>query len=208
MVEHVLTNVKNAGVNQIVTIVGHGAEDVKETLGNQSLYSYQEEQLGTAHAVKMANEHLKEVEGTTLVVCGDTPLITAHTLQKLIEHHESTRAQATVLSATAQIPFGYGRIVRDEQRRLQRIVEEKDASEAQKALTEISSGIFAFDNRVLFSKLEEVKNDNAQGEYYLPDVISLILADNGVAEVYHTDDFNEIMGVNDRVMLSLSLIHI
>ena len=72
MVEHVLTNVKNAGVNQIVTIVGHGAEDVKETLGNQSLYSYQEEQLGTAHAVKMANEHLKEVEGTTLVVCGDT----------------------------------------------------------------------------------------------------------------------------------------
>ncbi|MCE0454133.1 bifunctional UDP-N-acetylglucosamine diphosphorylase/glucosamine-1-phosphate N-acetyltransferase GlmU [Staphylococcus haemolyticus] len=202
MVEHVLTNVKNAGVNQIVTIVGHGAEDVKETLGNQSLYSYQEEQLGTAHAVKMANEHLKEVEGTTLVVCGDTPLITAHTLQKLIEHHESTRAQATVLSATAQIPFGYGRIVRDEQRRLQRIVEEKDASEAQKALTEISSGIFAFDNRVLFSKLEEVKNDNAQGEYYLPDVISLILADNGVAEVYHTDDFNEIMGVNDRVMLS------
>ena len=84
MVEHVLTNVKNAGVNQIVTIVGHGAEDVKETLGNQSLYSYQEEQLGTAHAVKMANEHLKEVEGTTLVVCGDTPLITAHTLQKLL----------------------------------------------------------------------------------------------------------------------------
>ena len=71
-----------------------------------------------------------------------------------------------------------------------------------KALTEISSGIFAFDNRVLFSKLEEVKNDNAQGEYYLPDVISLILAENGVAEVYHTDDFNEIMGVNDRVMLS------
>ena len=73
----------------------------------------------------MANEHLKEVEGTTLVVCGDTPLITAHTLQKLIEHHESTHAQATVLSTTAQIPFGYGRIVRDEQRRLQRIVEEK-----------------------------------------------------------------------------------
>ena len=79
----------------------------------------------------MANEHLKEVEGTTLVVCGDTPLITTHTLQKLIEHHESTHAQATVLSA-AQIPFGYGRIVRDEQLRLQRIVEEKDASEAQK----------------------------------------------------------------------------
>ncbi|UDI79132.1 bifunctional UDP-N-acetylglucosamine diphosphorylase/glucosamine-1-phosphate N-acetyltransferase GlmU [Staphylococcus taiwanensis] len=202
MVEHVLTNVKEAGVNQIVTIVGHGAEEVKETLGNQSLYSYQSEQLGTAHAVKMAQDHLENEEGTTLVVCGDTPLITANTLQKLIEHHEGANAQATVLSATAQIPFGYGRIVRDANNQLKCIVEEKDATDEEKALTEISSGIFAFDNKVLFEKLAKVKNDNAQGEYYLPDVISLILEDNGIAEVYHTDDFNEIMGVNDRVMLS------
>ena len=98
MVEHVLTNVKKAGVNQIVTIVGHGAEQVKETLGNQSLYSYQNEQLGTAHAVKMAEEHLHTQEGTTLVVCGDTPLITSETLQRLIAHHEETQAQVTVLS--------------------------------------------------------------------------------------------------------------
>ena len=95
MVEHVLTNVKKADVNQIVTIVGHGAEQVKETLGNQSLYSYQNEQLGTAHAVKMAEEHLHTQEGTTLVVCGDTPLITSETLQRLIAHHEETQAQVT-----------------------------------------------------------------------------------------------------------------
>ncbi|GGG98139.1 bifunctional UDP-N-acetylglucosamine diphosphorylase/glucosamine-1-phosphate N-acetyltransferase GlmU [Staphylococcus pragensis] len=202
MIDHVLTNVKRAGVDQIVTIVGHGADQVKETLGDQSLYSYQEEQLGTAHAVKMAQEHLENKEGTTLVVCGDTPLITAETLNKLIEHHEQSKAQATVLSATAQIPFGYGRIVRDDNNQLSRIVEEKDATEEEKRLTEISSGIFAFDNKVLFEKLVQVKNDNAQGEYYLPDVIALILEDKGIAEVYHTDDFNEIMGVNDRVMLS------
>ncbi|MCE5091252.1 bifunctional UDP-N-acetylglucosamine diphosphorylase/glucosamine-1-phosphate N-acetyltransferase GlmU [Staphylococcus devriesei] len=202
MIEHVLTNVKNAGVNQIVTIVGHGAEDVKSTLGDQSLYSYQEEQLGTAHAVKMAQEHLENEEGTTLVVCGDTPLITASTLQQLIEHHEATQAQATVLSATAQIPFGYGRIVRDNNQQLKRIVEEKDATEEEKLITEISSGIFAFDNKVLFNKLAQVKNDNVQGEYYLPDVISLILEDEGKAEIHHTDDFDEVMGVNDRVMLS------
>ncbi|WP_154838401.1 bifunctional UDP-N-acetylglucosamine diphosphorylase/glucosamine-1-phosphate N-acetyltransferase GlmU [Staphylococcus sp. Marseille-Q1834] len=202
MIDHVLTNVKRAGVDQIVTIVGHGADQVKETLGDQSLYSYQEEQLGTAHAVKMAQEHLENKEGTTLVVCGDTPLITAETLNKLIEHHEQSKAQATVLSATAQIPFGYGRIVRDDNNQLSRIVEEKDATEEEKRLTEISSGIFAFDNKVLFEKLAQVKNDNAQGEYYLPDVIALILEDKGIAEVYHTDDFNEIMGVNDRVMLS------
>lgn len=202
MVEHVLTNVKKAGVNQIVTIVGHGAEQVKETLGNQSLYSYQNEQLGTAHAVKMAEEHLHTQEGTTLVVCGDTPLITSETLQRLIAHHEETQAHVTVLSATAQTPFGYGRIVRDQNHRLNRIVEEKDATNAQKDINEISSGIFAFDNKTLFEKLKQVKNDNAQGEYYLPDVVTLILEDNGKAEVYHTDDFDEIMGVNDRIMLS------
>lgn len=202
MIEHVLNSVKQSGVNHIVTIVGHGAESVKETLGEQSLYSFQEEQLGTAHAVKTAQEHLAEKEGTTLVVCGDTPLITSKTLQSLIDHHESTNSQVTVLSASTSQPHGYGRIVRDSNHLLQRIVEEKDASDTEREINEISSGIFAFDNQVLFDKLAQVKNDNAQGEYYLPDVLSLILKDGGKAEIYHTDDFDEIMGVNDRVMLS------
>ena len=202
MIEHVLNNVKQSGVNHIVTIVGHGAESVKETLGEQSLYSFQEEQLGTAHAVKTAQEHLADKEGTTLVVCGDTPLITSKTLQSLIDHHEGTNSQVTVLSASTSQPHGYGRIVRDSNHLLQRIVEEKDASDIEREINEISSGIFAFDNQVLFDKLAQVKNDNAQGEYYLPDVLSLILEDGGKAEIYHTDDFDEIMGVNDRVMLS------
>ncbi|MBX5320169.1 bifunctional UDP-N-acetylglucosamine diphosphorylase/glucosamine-1-phosphate N-acetyltransferase GlmU [Staphylococcus caprae] len=202
MIEHVLNSVKQSGVNHIVTIVGHGAESVKETLGEQSLYSFQEEQLGTAHAVKTAQEHLADKAGTTLVVCGDTPLITSKTLQSLIDHHEGTNSQVTVLSASTSQPHGYGRIVRDSNHLLQRIVEEKDASETEREINEISSGIFAFDNQILFDKLAQVKNDNAQGEYYLPDVLSLILEDGGKAEIYHTDDFDEIMGVNDRVMLS------
>ncbi|MBL7574227.1 bifunctional UDP-N-acetylglucosamine diphosphorylase/glucosamine-1-phosphate N-acetyltransferase GlmU [Staphylococcus saccharolyticus] len=202
MIEHVLNNVKQSGVNQIVTIVGHGAESVKETLGNQSLYSFQEEQLGTAHAVKMAEEHLANKEGTTIVVCGDTPLITSETLQALIRHHESKQAQVTVLTASTFNPQGYGRIVRNSDQALERIVEEKDASEAERLINEISSGIFAFDNQVLFEKLEQVNNDNAQGEYYLPDVVSLILNDGEKAEIYNTQNFEEIMGINDRVMLS------
>lgn len=202
MIEHVLNNVKQSGVNQIVTIVGHGAESVKETLGNQSLYSFQEEQLGTAHAVKMAEEHLANKEGTTIVVCGDTPLITSETLQALIRHHESKQAQVTVLTASTFNPQGYGRIVRNSDQVLERIVEEKDASEAERLINEISSGIFAFDNQVLFEKLEQVNNDNAQGEYYLPDVVSLILNDGEKAEIYNTQNFEEIMGINDRVMLS------
>ena len=141
----------------------------------------------------MAYEHLEDKEGTTLVVCGDTPLITSKTLESLIDQHESTEAQVTVLSASTQQPYGYGRIVRDSNHQLERIVEEKDANENERAIKEISSGIFAFDNKELFDKLAQVKNDNVQGEYYLPDVLSLILDDGGKAEVYHTDDFDEIM---------------
>ncbi|MEP9853558.1 bifunctional UDP-N-acetylglucosamine diphosphorylase/glucosamine-1-phosphate N-acetyltransferase GlmU [Staphylococcus aureus] len=202
MIEHVVDNVKQSGVEQLVTIVGHGAEDVKETLGDVSLYSFQDEQLGTAHAVKMASEHLKGNQGTTLVVCGDTPLITSETLNSLTEHHEKNQAQATVLTATAMNPFGYGRIIRDADNQLVKIVEQKDATDAEQQINEISSGIFAFDNQVLFEKLELVNNDNVQGEYYLPDVLSLILEDKGTVGIYHTNDFEEIMGVNDRVMLS------
>ncbi len=149
----------------------------------------------------MAKSHLEDKEGTTIVVCGDTPLITKETLETLIAHHEDANAQATVLSASIQQPYGYGRIVRNASGRLERIVEEKDATQAEKDINEISSGIFAFNNKTLFEKLTQVKNDNAQGEYYLPDVLSLILNDGGIVEVYRTNDVEEIMGVNDRVML-------
>ncbi|EHA6123707.1 bifunctional UDP-N-acetylglucosamine diphosphorylase/glucosamine-1-phosphate N-acetyltransferase GlmU [Staphylococcus pseudintermedius] len=202
MIGHVIDQVRASGVDQVVTIVGHGAESVKEKLGDTSLYSFQQEQLGTAHAVKTAAEHLSAKEGITLVVCGDTPLITSATLSRLVAHHEQEGAQATVLSATASQPFGYGRIVRDVQGQLMEIVEEKDANDSQKAITEISSGIFAFDNQTLFEMLERVDNNNAQGEYYLPQVLTLILQNKGKVAIYHTDDFEEIMGVNDRVALS------
>ncbi|PTJ24045.1 bifunctional UDP-N-acetylglucosamine diphosphorylase/glucosamine-1-phosphate N-acetyltransferase GlmU [Staphylococcus simulans] len=202
MIKHVVDSVKQAGTDEIVTIVGHGAESVKETLGSQSSYSFQEEQLGTAHAVKMAADELKGKEGTTLVVCGDTPLITPETLKALADYHEAQQAGVTVLSATADNPFGYGRIVRDQDGRLAKIVEQKDATEAEREIDEISTGIFAFDNVLLFELLEKVKNDNAQGEYYLPDVITLALEAGKIADAYRTDDFDEIMGVNDRVALS------
>lgn len=202
MIAHVIDQVQQSGVTNIVTIVGHGAEQVKATLGETSQYSFQAEQLGTAHAVKQAAEHLATQQGITLVVCGDTPLITSETLSKLMAHHEASKSQATVLSATTAQPFGYGRIVRDEQGALLEIVEEKDATEAQKTIQEISSGIFAFDNATLFTLLDQVDNNNAQGEYYLPQVLTLILQQQGHIGVYHTEDFDEIMGVNDRVALS------
>lgn len=202
MVQHVIDSVKNAGVETVVTVVGHGAEVVKETLGDSSQFVHQEEQLGTAHAVNTAKELLNDKKGTTIVVCGDTPLITKDTISSLIAFHESENAKATVLSAKVNNPFGYGRIVRNEQGDVLEIVEQKDASEEQNAINEISSGIFAFDNEKLFQTLEEVKNDNAQGEYYLPDVISILKAQNEKISAYVTEDVDEIMGVNDRVQLS------
>ncbi|MCE4967033.1 bifunctional UDP-N-acetylglucosamine diphosphorylase/glucosamine-1-phosphate N-acetyltransferase GlmU [Staphylococcus chromogenes] len=203
MIAHVIDQVKVAGIDDIVTIVGHGAERVKETLGDVSKYSFQQEQLGTAHAVQQAETHLGQLDGTTIVVCGDTPLITGDTLSQLITHHEASNAKATVLSATTEQPFGYGRIVRDANTgALNRIVEEKDANDEEKQITEISSGIFAFDNATLFKLLHEVDNDNAQGEYYLPQVLTLIQQNGEDVAIFQTDDFDEIIGVNDRVALS------
>lgn len=204
MVKHVLDNVRLAGVTDVVTIVGHGAEQVKQALADESLFSLQEEQLGTAHAVSMAKEHLAGKQGTTVVLCGDTPLISKETLQSFIDYHEQSGAKATILSAKTQQPFGYGRIIRDEHGSVLKIVEEKDADIEEKLVNEISSGIFCFDNEVLFEKLALVSNDNAQGEYYLPDVIKLLTEEKSRVEAYITEDFDEILGVNDRVNLALA----
>lgn len=204
MVKHVLDNVRAAGVTDVVTIVGHGAEQVQHTLKDVSKFSMQEEQLGTAHAVSMAKEHLAERTGTTVVICGDTPLISVETLESFIAHHENSGAKATILSAKTNRPFGYGRIIRDASGDVVSIVEEKDASIEQKLISEISSGTFCFDNAALFEKLAQVDNDNAQGEYYLPDVIRLLKADGEKVEAFITEDFSETLGVNDRVNLALA----
>ena len=202
MVEHVIRSVKQSGVEQIVTIVGHGAEKVQEVLGDSSEYALQAEQLGTGHAVLQAKDLLASQEGTTLVICGDTPLLTGETLQQLFETHETTGAKATILTAVAEDSTGYGRIVRSANGEVAKIVEQKDASEAELEIKEINTGTYVFDNQALFVALASVKNDNAQGEYYLPDVIELIKADGDIVSAHIMDDMDEAIGVNDRVALS------
>lgn len=202
MVQHVIDSVKNAGVETVVTVVGHGAEKVKDTIGHASQFVHQEEQLGTAHAVKTAKDILGNNKGTTIVVCGDTPLISDETISSLLTFHENENAVATVLSAKVSNPFGYGRIIRDKSGLVSEIVEQKDATEGQVEVNEISSGIFAFDNEKLFETLEKVQNDNAQGEYYLPDVIRILKEEDEKVAAYITDDVDGIMGVNDRVQLA------
>ncbi|MBU0278261.1 MULTISPECIES: bifunctional UDP-N-acetylglucosamine diphosphorylase/glucosamine-1-phosphate N-acetyltransferase GlmU [unclassified Gemella] len=202
MVELVLDSVKNLGMKEIITVVGHGAEQVKSVVGDRSKFVLQSEQLGTAHAVKMARSELADKEGTTIVMYGDTPLIKSSTVDAMLNHHELTQAKATVLTAYAENPYSYGRIIRDVNANLVKIVEEKDATAEEKKIKEINSGIYCFDNKLLFEMLDLVKNNNNQGEYYLPDVLSLLREKNEKIETYVCDDFDETFGVNDRVALA------
>lgn len=202
MVEHVLEAVENLEPEKIVTVVGHGAELVKKTLGNRSEYVLQEQQLGTGHAVLQAEHLLGHLEGTTLVICGDTPLLTKETLENLIHYHEETQAKATILTAEAEHPFGYGRIIRQGNGSVEKIVEQKDATKAEQEVKEINTGTYCFDNRALYESLQKVGNDNAQGEYYLPDVIGILTSENERVSAYVIPNFEESLGVNDRVALA------
>ena len=202
MVGHVVTQAQAANVDQVVTVIGTGAEKVKDYLGDRTEYVLQEEQLGTAHAVKQARSLLEGREGATLVVCGDTPLLTAKTLQAVFDHHEKEKAKATVLTAIVEDAKGYGRVIRNDAGEVKKIVEEKDASDEEKAGKEINTGTYCFDNQLLFKCLDSITNDNAQGEYYLPDVIEILQSKGEKVMAYALEEEEEALGVNDRVALS------
>ncbi|WP_078543206.1 bifunctional UDP-N-acetylglucosamine diphosphorylase/glucosamine-1-phosphate N-acetyltransferase GlmU [Litchfieldia alkalitelluris] len=202
MVQHVVDQVSAVSVEKLVTIIGHGAEKVKSQLGNASEYALQEEQLGTAHAVIQAAPILEGEEGVTLVVCGDTPLITTETMEQLLKHHENTSAKATILTARAEDPTGYGRVVRGSEGNVEKIVEHKDANQSERLIQEINTGTYCFDNRFLFDSLKKVSNDNVQGEFYLPDVIEILKNQGEIVTAYQTSNFEETLGVNDRYALS------
>ncbi|MUT67713.1 bifunctional UDP-N-acetylglucosamine diphosphorylase/glucosamine-1-phosphate N-acetyltransferase GlmU [Paenibacillus sp. NEAU-GSW1] len=202
MVGHVLNTVKEAASERTVVIVGHGAEAVQAYLGDQAEYVLQEQQLGTGHAVRQAEGLLGSEEGTTIVVCGDTPLVRAETIRAMIELHSSTGAAATVLTASFDNPTGYGRVIRGTDGAVERIVEQKDCSPEEAAVKEINTGTYCFDNKKLFAALAEVKSDNAQGEYYLTDVIGIFRRAGESVQAYCTNDLAEAIGVNDRVALA------
>ncbi|MED0868520.1 bifunctional UDP-N-acetylglucosamine diphosphorylase/glucosamine-1-phosphate N-acetyltransferase GlmU [Bacillus spizizenii] len=202
MVEQVVDEALKLSLSKLVTIVGHGAEEVKKQLGEKSEYALQAEQLGTAHAVKQAQPFLADEKGVTIVICGDTPLLTAETMEQMLKEHTQREAKATILTAVAEDPTGYGRIIRGENGAVQKIVEHKDASEEERLVTEINTGTYCFDNEALFRAIDLVSNDNAQGEYYLPDVIEILKNEGETVAAYQTDNFQETLGVNDRVALS------
>ncbi|MCZ8523708.1 MULTISPECIES: bifunctional UDP-N-acetylglucosamine diphosphorylase/glucosamine-1-phosphate N-acetyltransferase GlmU [Paenibacillus] len=204
MVGHVVSVLEKLDTRRTVVIVGHGAEAVKGYLGDRAEYALQAQQLGTGHAVLQARDLLGAEEGTTVVICGDTPLISEETLQSMIRLHGEKGAAATILTAVVDEPKGYGRILRDERGLVSGIVEEKDCSEAQRLVQEVNTGTYCFDNRKLFEALSAVKNENVQGEYYLTDVIGILAGAGEIVEGYAMKDAVESIGVNDRLALSVA----
>ncbi|HJV31109.1 MAG TPA: bifunctional UDP-N-acetylglucosamine diphosphorylase/glucosamine-1-phosphate N-acetyltransferase GlmU, partial [Bacillales bacterium] len=202
MVMHVVDQIEKLNIQEIVTVIGHGAEKVKAQLGEQSKYALQEKQLGTAHAVMQAKDVLGDKEGITIVVCGDTPLIKAQTMEALFNQHIESSAKASILTAKLADPTGYGRIVRNETGLVEKIVEHKDATDAERSINEINTGTYCFDNQALFAALELVSNNNAQGEYYLPDVIEILKKQGEIVTAYQTSEFEETLGINDRKALA------
>ncbi len=202
MVEHVLGQLEKAKIDNIVTVVGYGAETVEQTLGNRTKYALQKQQLGTGHAVMQTEQLLGDQKGETLIVSGDTPLFTAATFNKMFEYHEQRHAAVTILTSVAPDPTGYGRIVRNNVGIVERIVEQKDATREEQEIHEINTGVYCFDNEKLFQALKLINNDNAQGEYYLTDVIGILKSHGEIVTAYRMNDFDESMGVNDRVALA------
>lgn len=202
MVEHVIQAVKKAGIDRVVAITGVGSEAVKEHLGDICEYAFQEEQLGTAHAVLQAEELLGSEKGTTVIIAGDTPLLTGDTLKSLLKYHQEKQAAATVLTAMADDPSGYGRVIRGDDELVAKIVEDKDTSTEEKMIREINTGTYCFNNELLFDALKQVDNHNAQGEYYLPDVLTILKDAGHEIVAYVLDDMDEALGVNDRIALS------
>lgn len=203
LVKRAVENVKKAGVEEVVAVVGYMKEQVMKVLGDEVQYAVQEEMLGTGHAVMQATKYLEGKKGKVIVVNGDVPILRPSTINKLIEKSSENKEAATVLTAIYEDPFGYGRIIRDEGGNVKGIVEEKDATEDQKKIQEINAGIYCFDIEVLLEALKEIKPNNSQGEYYLTDLIKII-GDKGLRTgAVIVKDNTEILGVNDRMQLQM-----
>jgi bifunctional UDP-N-acetylglucosamine pyrophosphorylase / glucosamine-1-phosphate N-acetyltransferase len=203
MIEHVLRTAAALGPRTTTVIVGHGAELVRERLSEHEgvNFAVQEPQLGTAHALRQAESVLAGHTGTLVSLSGDVPLLEARTLQRLVDVHRDAGAAATVLTATMERPYGYGRIVRTDGR-IARITEERDASPAERQIKEINSGIYAFDIGPLWDALREIASQNAQGEYYVTDLVGVYRRRRLPVETLLVEHPQEIRGINSRTELA------
>jgi bifunctional UDP-N-acetylglucosamine pyrophosphorylase / glucosamine-1-phosphate N-acetyltransferase len=206
LITHVVRAAQALEPHSIIVIVGHQAEEVEravlDEVGELGSFVMQAKQRGTGDAVESARSVLEHSDSLVLVLSGDVPMIRAETLRKFIEHHNNARAVCSILSVRLEDPTGYGRIVRDQEGTFQKIVEQRDASEEQRQVKEINSGIYCFEAKELYRALRKIEPKNVQGEYYLTDVAEIILADGGTVSVYLHNDSREVAGINTRAELA------
>ena len=202
MLEHVMAAADTAGADNSIVVVGFESEQVAEFVGTRAEIAVQAEQLGTGHAVMQSADLLKDFAGTVMIICGDTPLLDGCELKKFYVEHQSSGAAATVLTAILDNPTGYGRILRDCNGHVIGIVEEKDATMSQKSICEINTGIYCIEAPLLFEALSGLTCDNAQGEYYLTDVLGKLNEMGKFVGGVITADSDMIMGINSRRQLA------
>ncbi len=200
MISHVTQTAQALNPQKIIVVVSDNYEQVKSSVGEDVQYCIQKEQLGTAHALLQTKDLFKDFTGNILVLYGDAPLVEVESLEEMLYFHEDTEAAATVITAEAGDPTGYGRIVRSGER-IAAIVEEKDANQDQRAIREVNSGMYCFNDKALFEKLLKVKPHNEQSEYYLTDVISMLVDEGAPVETFELP-IEEILGVNSRQELA------
>ena len=205
---YVLETIEQLKSTKTVVILGHEKEKVNKFLSQNSFSNIktvlQEPQLGTGHAVDQTRSELIESNSDVMILCGDVPLITLETLNSFIKYHNDNNSSLTVLSAIAPNPTGYGRIIRDDNNNFVRIVEQKDANEIEKSVNEINRGTYIVKSELLVSALERINNSNAQGEYYLTDIVEIIKNDGYKVMAYPTSNIDEIQGINSIDDLKLA----
>ena len=199
MIHWVVATAQEVGAQPIVLVVGHGRQRVTDSLkGIAVSFVHQTEQLGTAHAAEQARPELGHLQGDIVVLSGDVPGISPATVRALCQRHSRTRAKATLLTAELPDPAGYGRIMKDAQGHLLRVVEEADATGDERSIREINSGTYVFDAQALFAALPLVQNLNRQHEYYLPDVLSLLREQKQLIAIEKASNYRQILGVNTK----------
>ena len=204
LVRWVVDAAREAGVGTVISVLGHGIDVVRPLVEHDTQVVVQQQRNGTADAVNSAREACEGMTGSLLVLSGDCPLIRPETIAGLARAREEADAAVAVLTMEAENPFGYGRIIRDAQGQVECIVEQKDCTPEQAAVTECNSGFYCFDAQYLFDALNRVSNENAQGEFYLTDVIGIARADGRSVVALCAEDPEECLGINTRLQLSVA----
>ncbi|MFA7725096.1 MAG: bifunctional UDP-N-acetylglucosamine diphosphorylase/glucosamine-1-phosphate N-acetyltransferase GlmU, partial [Candidatus Izemoplasmatales bacterium] len=205
MIAYIVENIRNSHIiDETVVVVGHKREIIQEILGDTVKYAVQTEQLGTGHAVMVAEELISDLDGDTMILPGDMPLVDDIVIEKVFREHIDRRHDMTVMTTKIDDPSGYGRIIRNDSGYLDSIIEHHEATSGQRMIDEINTGMYVVKNRILFSALKRITNNNLKHEYYLTDIVNILKQDGYVIGTYALKESYKAMGVNDLYSLSIA----